>query len=222
MWGKGSSQYNSSDSAYSGDRTTLSLSMDAAYQVMGGSWHTPTKIQLEELIANTTYEWTTINGVNGGKYTASNGNYIFLPAVGRYSGGTLSFSGTDGYYLSSDREDSESNWVYSLSCDDDNPAVSTYAHLTHGCSVRGVMDHESNKVFKVAITGSYNDLTDKPTVPTVPSNETAASGGTTLSVVTTGEKYTWNNKANIWRGTQVQYDAITTPDNNTIYIITAT
>lgn len=31
MWGKGSSQYNSSDSAYSGDKTTLSLSMDAAY-----------------------------------------------------------------------------------------------------------------------------------------------------------------------------------------------
>jgi hypothetical protein len=31
MWGKGSSQYNSSDSAYLGDRTTLSLSMDAAY-----------------------------------------------------------------------------------------------------------------------------------------------------------------------------------------------
>ena len=28
--------------------------------------------------------------------------------------------------------------------------------------------------------------------------------------------------AKVWRGTQAQYDAITTPDNNTIYIITAT
>jgi hypothetical protein len=49
----------------------------------------------------------------------------------------------------------------------------------------------------------------------------ASEGGTTLSVVTTGEKYTWNNKANIWSGTQVQYDLIQSPDSNTIYIITS-
>ena len=52
------------------------------------------------------------------------------------------------------------------------------------------------------------------------SSESAASEGTTLSVVTTGEKYNWNNKANIWRGTQAEYDLISTPDDNTIYIIT--
>ena len=72
----------------------------------------------------------------------------------------------------------------------------------------------------VATSGSYTDLSNKPTIPTVPSNETAASGGTTLSVVTTGEKHTWNNKANIWSGTQAQYDLLT-PDDNTIYIITS-
>jgi hypothetical protein len=44
-------------------------------------------------------------------------------------------------------------------------------------------------------------LSDKPTIPSVPSNENATSGGSTLSLVTTGEKYDWNNKANIWRGT---------------------
>lgn len=52
------------------------------------------------------------------------------------------------------------------------------------------------------------------------SSESAVSGGNTLSVVTTGEKYNWNNKANIWRGTQAEYDLIDTPDDNTIYIIT--
>jgi hypothetical protein len=58
------------------------------------------------------------------------------------------------------------------------------------------------------------------TIPTVPSNETATSGGSTLSVVTTGEKYTWNNKANIWTGTQAQYTALSPNyDANTIYII---
>ena len=67
-------------------------------------------------------------------------------------------------------------------------------------------------------SGDYNDLKNKPTIP---SNETATSGGTTLSIVTTGDKYNWNNKANIWRGTQAEYDLLT-PDNNTIYIIIPT
>ena len=70
-------------------------------------------------------------------------------------------------------------------------------------------------------SGNYEDLSNKPTIPSVPSNENAASGGLTLSLVTTGEKYDWNNKANIWRGTQAEYDLIQTPDNNTIYIIQA-
>lgn len=33
-------------------------------------------------------------------------------------------------------------------------------------------------------------------VATIPGSKTAASGGTNLSMVTTGEKYTWNNKVN--------------------------
>ena len=73
---------------------------------------------------------------------------------------------------------------------------------------------------KSNFSGNYNDLSNKPTIPSVPSNESATSGGSKLSLVTTGEKYNWNNKANIWRGTQAEYDLINTPDDNTIYIIT--
>ena len=54
------------------------------------------------------------------------------------------------------------------------------------------------------------------------SSESASEGGNTLSLVTTGEKYIWNNKPNLWRGTQVQYDALVANnqiDNNTIYVI---
>ena len=52
-------------------------------------------------------------------------------------------------------------------------------------------------------------------------SQPATSEGTTLSAVTTGEKYNWNNKANIWKGTQDEYDALDPDyDNNTIYIIT--
>lgn len=53
-----------------------------------------------------------------------------------------------------------------------------------------------------------------------PASENAQQSGDTLSFVTTGEKYIWNNKANIWSGTQAEYDLIQTKDPNTIYIIT--
>ena len=43
---------------------------------------------------------------------------------------------------------------------------------------------------KSDFSGNYNDLSNKPTIPS------------------------------IWRGTQDEYDLIQTPDNNTIYIIT--
>lgn len=51
-----------------------------------------------------------------------------------------------------------------------------------------------------------------------------------IDVVTSSEGYRIRpvldgaptNHAKVWRGTQAQYDAITNPDNNTIYIITAT
>ena len=47
---------------------------------------------------------------------------------------------------------------------------------------------------KVAKTGTYSDLISAP------ANETASSGGSTVSLVTTGEKYTWNNKQNAITG----------------------
>ena len=80
QYGKGSAQYaaTSGDSDYIGVENPLATSADTAVQVMGGQWHIPTKTQFEELIANTTYEWATINGVNGGKFTATNGNYVFF------------------------------------------------------------------------------------------------------------------------------------------------
>jgi hypothetical protein len=57
----------------------------------------------------------------------------------------------------------------------------------------------------------------------VPHSSLAAeSGGADLSLVTTGEKYTWNNAGgnNTWEGTQAQYDALPSHDPNTVYYIT--
>ena len=103
QYGKGSEQYaaTSGQSDYSGTEDPLSSSVDTAVQVWGGSWHMPTKVQIEELIANTTYEWVTIDGINGGKLIAQNGNYVFFPAAGFYYNGNNTGIGNYGHVKSS-------------------------------------------------------------------------------------------------------------------------
>lgn len=73
---------------------------DAATVKWGKGWKMPTKAQFEELLANTTNEWTAISGINGRKFTSSNGNYIFFPAAGDVYGGSLYYRGSNGYYWS--------------------------------------------------------------------------------------------------------------------------
>ncbi len=78
--------------------TTLQPGDDAATANYGG--RTPTQAEWQELIDNTTSQWTTINGVNGWCFTGTNGNSLFLPAAGR-SDSMFSEAGSDGYYWSS-------------------------------------------------------------------------------------------------------------------------
>ena len=61
----------------------------------------PTSAEWQELINNTTSEWTTQNGVNGCRFTGSNGNSLFLPAAGYLDGSSLTYAGIGGYYWSS-------------------------------------------------------------------------------------------------------------------------
>ena len=89
------SKYNSSD-----NKTVLDLEDDAVHAALGGNWKMPTVDDWRELRDNTEQQWTQVNGVNGYKLTASNGNYIFLPAAGRGDGSSLG-NGGDGYVWSS-------------------------------------------------------------------------------------------------------------------------
>ena len=84
---------------------------DAATVHWGKGWKMPTKAQFDELLANTTDEWTAINGVNGHKFTASNGKYIFFPAAGGVDGGSLSGRGSSGYYWSRSFYSSSGAWL---------------------------------------------------------------------------------------------------------------
>lgn len=85
-WGTSDSwtKYNSVDNI-----ETLADSDDAATALLGGEWRMPTSAEVQELIENCTWTWTTQGGVNGYTVTAKNGNTIFLPAAGNHS-----YSGT--------------------------------------------------------------------------------------------------------------------------------
>lgn len=66
--------------------TTLDPGDDAALAIMGEGWRTPTVAEWEELIAGTTPIRDEVNGIGGIRFTGTNGNSIFLPFAGFYSG----------------------------------------------------------------------------------------------------------------------------------------
>ena len=86
--------------------TTLEALDDVATVVLGTGARIPTKAEWQELLDNTTAEWTTVNDVYGCKFTAANGNSLFLPAAGGRSGTELGGEGESGSYWSSSLRES--------------------------------------------------------------------------------------------------------------------
>lgn len=63
------------------NKTELDPEDDAAYVNWGPSWRMPTHEQLQELVDNCTWKWTTYAGVSGIELTGPNGNTLFFPAA---------------------------------------------------------------------------------------------------------------------------------------------
>ena len=108
---------------YSGDtfigdnKTELEFADDAAFQLWGSQWRTPSKEQFDELInsAYTTIEWTAQDGVTGCKITSrSNGESIFLPATGYFGSSGVSNTETGGHYWTRKLDTSYSDRAYEL------------------------------------------------------------------------------------------------------------
>ena len=110
QYGKGAAQYAATfgDIRYRGIEDPLDSSVDTATQMWGGSWHMPTKAQMEELVANTTYELVTNyknSGINGCTFTATNGAVLFFPGAGYWYNGSPNRIGDDGSYWCSSPDD---------------------------------------------------------------------------------------------------------------------
>ena len=116
----------------------LAKEYDAARANMGGDWRMPTKDDFNELLSGTTNEWITINGVNGRKFTSSNGNSIFIPAAGSYSDGSVGNIGDSGYVWSSSLNTSDPNSALELDFNSGNCYVLNLSRY-YGLSVRGVL-----------------------------------------------------------------------------------
>ena len=161
MYGKGATQYNSSDSAYTGNENPLDTEHDTATQVMGAPWHMPTQEQIFELIENTTFSWQTNfngSGINGAKFTAANGNYIFLPAGGYKNVGNTYDVGAQGeYWGSTPNIPTDSSWAHGLLFTKNGASDNINSRST-GVLVRGVTAK--------SVTTELSQKADKTELPT--------------------------------------------------------
>jgi hypothetical protein len=99
----------------------------------------PTSAEFQELINNTTSEWTTQNGVSGYKFTSkTNGNSIFFPAAGIRWNGKLDYAGSDGNYWSSSLYESGPGDAWGLGFDSGSVDADSYGGRYDGRSVRPV------------------------------------------------------------------------------------
>ena len=128
-------KYNSSDG-----KTTLDIEDDAARVNMGGEWQMPTKADFEELIAATSSEATTINGVAGYLFTSkTNGNALFIPYAGYAVDGSVYDTGNIGSVWSSSLDDGDVYYAYCLDVPGkEGPGVDGLDRCA-GLSVRGVV-----------------------------------------------------------------------------------
>ena len=87
---------------------------DVAHEQWGGSWVMPSQDQIKELINHCTYQWTTLNGVNGMRFIGSDGGSIFLPNAGARWHGNLYYANMYGYYWSSTQDPDYSGYAFGL------------------------------------------------------------------------------------------------------------
>lgn len=142
MYGKGQREYNSNDSIYSGTENPLASSADTATRVMGGSWRMPTREEFAELKNYTDSKWVNNfkeSGINGVIYRrkGDSNKYIFFPANGRISNGSIGSQGTVCTIWTSTPSGSSNAYFYNI--ENGNTREYTITR-SRGYGIRGVHD----------------------------------------------------------------------------------
>ena len=139
---------------------------------------------------------TTQIRVNGTTYTQSNG-LITLPNYPTLSGSGSGLTTTQEQQITTAYNHSQSAHAPS------NAEQNVQSNWNETNTSSDAYIKNKPTLSTVATSGSYNDLSNKPIIPSIPSNLVT---GSSVSYI-------------IWLGTQSQYDAISTKDNNTLYFI---
>ncbi|MCQ2259494.1 MAG: hypothetical protein MJZ41_16140 [Bacteroidaceae bacterium] len=135
----GSSIDKDPSAAYKEGTDALTGTDDTATNLWGNNWRMPTKAELDDLLANCDVAWTTVNGVNGRKFTGKGdyaSNSVLLPAAGYCSHGGVGDRGNDGDYWSSTPDDSDSAYFLFF---DSSIQYMDYDNRSYGYSVRAVL-----------------------------------------------------------------------------------
>ena len=134
--------YEQSNSVTSG-LTLSDISGNPIYDVAranwGSTWRLPTNAEMEELVKNCTWTWTTQNEVNGMKVVGPNGNSIFLPAAGYFTKSSHEHVGEYGRYWSSTPYQSYVNYACFLDFSSNNHKADKLGRC-QGLTVRPVSD----------------------------------------------------------------------------------
>ena len=161
----GMSKYNSTDG-----KTTLEDTDDASKAILKGSWRLPTQEEFQTLISSTNRSWKSnynSTGVKGTLLTskADSNIKLFFPIGGFAQDNNINSSNADGFYWSSTLSGGK-NEGRSLCLNSGNFLMDGQSR-NRGHLIRAVLDESSsNLLSKVAQTGSYNDLSNKPDVYT--------------------------------------------------------
>ena len=116
---------------------------DAAKAVMGKKWIMPSGELYNELFGNCIHEWVEFNGVFGMLLTGPNGNAIFLPAGGSYSGDKITGLNNRGVYWPGTSPNCSLYAGYYTSIDISNYGCKVddcIARRTFGYTIRAIAD----------------------------------------------------------------------------------
>ena len=239
---------------------TLEDSDDAASAIWGGSWRMPTASEYQALLDATTYQVYTTTHYPSVTFTDKvdpDKKITFVVTGYRAQDGSYDTTSRLFLWTKSLVTEKSTGWETNLTTKahafhlNMGVVVDPVADIAHtlryfAIPIRAVLDVEgdvphTNVLHKVAVTGNYNDLENKPTIPTVAQSDWNQTDTTAIDYIKNKPTIPaaqvnsdWNSNSGvsqilnkpiipvIWTGTQAEYDAITTKDPATIYMIIET
>lgn len=121
---------------FSGDAT-----YDVARAVMGGSWRLPTVDEMDELIEECEWIYTSVDSIPGYKVTGPSGNSIFLPICGYYNNSIhMSPDSHGAYWTSTPYPSSTLKYAWNLALYNSSRYLTEDALRYHGHTIRAVKD----------------------------------------------------------------------------------